>query len=467
LRCATLLTVVILLFFWPMDAGGSSDHAAQGPDAADRSLLEAAPVVSAAPDDLESHRRRALERRRSGDLAGTLQALDKVLYLAPDDVPALHQRAAARFEGEDYAGCLADCQRLADLTPRDFQVYLLRGTVFQTLCRWSAALADFQSAWDLSPDDPALLNHLAWFFATCPEDGLRDGVRALALARRASRLSREAAVFDSLAAAYAELGRFDIARLIQAQVLDMHGSGARAAEYRQRLALYENRRAWRLVPGPGCQAPSQADARTGASPMAASAPRTAAPSGESTRPVPSHTASSSLPGVRKPAAAAPAYTIQIASVDQARQALEIVARLKERQAPVFSAPARIPGRGIWYRIYWGRYASRTEARREALGLETEDFEDPMVVYRPWRLTAAAMAGNVPEALQRIGISLDPQGGLGGFETEADARWAAEALAQEGLAVAVVGPRGQPPGERMRPFGPDGTAAPQDGQGRED
>ena len=54
------------------------------------------------------------------------------------------------------------------------------------------------------------MNCLAWVLATCPEASVRNGAEAVELARRAVKLSdgREPAILGTLAAAYAEAGRF-------------------------------------------------------------------------------------------------------------------------------------------------------------------------------------------------------------------------------------------------------------------
>ena len=61
-----------------------------------------------------------------------------------------------------------------------------------------------------APDSPALLNELAWIFATHPDAGLRDGAQAVQLAARACELSerKQPAFLATAAAAYAEADRF-------------------------------------------------------------------------------------------------------------------------------------------------------------------------------------------------------------------------------------------------------------------
>lgn len=61
-----------------------------------------------------------------------------------------------------------------------------------------------------APDSPRLLDELAWLLATHPVSGTRDGVTAIRLAERACVLTdrRIPALLDTLAAAYAEAGKF-------------------------------------------------------------------------------------------------------------------------------------------------------------------------------------------------------------------------------------------------------------------
>ena len=61
-----------------------------------------------------------------------------------------------------------------------------------------------------APDSAALLNELAWIFATHPDTALRDGARAVQLSARACELSerKQPAFLATAAAAYAEAGRF-------------------------------------------------------------------------------------------------------------------------------------------------------------------------------------------------------------------------------------------------------------------
>jgi hypothetical protein len=62
----------------------------------------------------------------------------------------------------------------------------------------------------IDPEHVPVLRQTAWVLATSPDASLRDGAQAVALAERAARLAgaEQPAILDTLAAAYAEAGRF-------------------------------------------------------------------------------------------------------------------------------------------------------------------------------------------------------------------------------------------------------------------
>ena len=62
---------------------------------------------------------------------------------------------------------------------------------------------------ELDPDDALAFNNKAWVLATASHAQARDGREAVRLARQAVSLDDDPGYRDTLAAAYAEAGRFD------------------------------------------------------------------------------------------------------------------------------------------------------------------------------------------------------------------------------------------------------------------
>jgi Flp pilus assembly protein TadD len=116
------------------------------------------------------------------------------------------------------------------------------------------AIAHFQRALEIKPDMAAVLNDLAWIRATHPSARLRDGRQAVTLAQRAIELSSSNAnALDTLAAAYAEAGRFpDAVRTAKEarQQATAEGNRRLADSLQKRIKLYSEGQPWRDPPPP-------------------------------------------------------------------------------------------------------------------------------------------------------------------------------------------------------------------------
>jgi protein O-mannosyl-transferase len=123
------------------------------------------------------------------------------------------------------------------------------------------ALAGRRSLLESNPKDVVLLNDPAWLLATAPNASLLNGIEAVELAQRAVKLSggKEARMLDTLAAAYAEAGRFSEAVATAGKALDLATQQRQqtlADGLRARLALYKVGKPYRqsfsvlATPGP-------------------------------------------------------------------------------------------------------------------------------------------------------------------------------------------------------------------------
>jgi Flp pilus assembly protein TadD len=102
------------------------------------------------------------------------------------------------------------------------------------------AVSQLRQALRLNPHSAEVRLRLAWVLATCADADVRDGAEALRLAEEAQTLAvgvQHFLVGNALAAAYAELGRFEDACQAASQSLDL----ARQAGLKQELKDIENR----------------------------------------------------------------------------------------------------------------------------------------------------------------------------------------------------------------------------------
>ncbi|MBI5762567.1 MAG: tetratricopeptide repeat protein [Planctomycetes bacterium] len=112
------------------------------------------------------------------------------------------------------------------------------------------AIAELRTALASEPNHVATLNTLAWLLATCPRPTLRNGPDAVKLAERANQLTggTSSGALDTLAAAYAEAGRYVEAAQTGEKALTIAESekqGALAEAIRARVALYRQSKPFR------------------------------------------------------------------------------------------------------------------------------------------------------------------------------------------------------------------------------
>ena len=110
------------------------------------------------------------------------------------------------------------------------------------------AIEHYERAIDLESDRESAANNLAWLLATIDNDALRNGPRALELARQicAEERSATASNLDTLAAALAANGKFDEAITVaQRAIAAARGDNALQKKIQARLGSYRSRRAVR------------------------------------------------------------------------------------------------------------------------------------------------------------------------------------------------------------------------------
>lgn len=185
-----------------------------------------------------------------------LAYLDKAIDLDPYFANAYSDRGAVYFNhlGQDRRA-IENFDKAIRLDPNDGIYYYNRGIAYERLGKYKKAIKDLKKAIQLNPNDQPAYNDLAWVLATCPLESIRNGFGALDLATIVMGLPKrnEACGKDTLAAAYAEIGRFEEAVKIQREAIQLLKKGERCnqenvdelTDYIQRLSLYEQHKPFR------------------------------------------------------------------------------------------------------------------------------------------------------------------------------------------------------------------------------
>jgi protein O-mannosyl-transferase len=176
----------------------------------DEAIVHYQKAIQINPDYVDAHYNLGMVFGLKGQLDRVAEQYQIVVKLKPDHAEAQGNLANVLAARGKLDEAIEAYRRTLALIPNSAQAHFRFGQALQARRRFPEAIAEYRKALDLAPrHQPARLS-LAWVLATGPEASLRDGRRAVELAKEAEQLSdgKHPEVLDTLAAAYAEAGRF-------------------------------------------------------------------------------------------------------------------------------------------------------------------------------------------------------------------------------------------------------------------
>jgi tetratricopeptide (TPR) repeat protein len=212
-------------------------------------------AVETKPDYADAHYNLGLVLVDCGRADEAIAEFRTALRFKPDDAE-VHNSLGSVLAGRGrITEAIAEFQKALKVDPDLADAHANLGSALAQEGDSRGAAAQWREALRLQPDDVAVLNRLAWLLATHPDGAVRNGAEAIGLARRAARLSggRDPAILDTLAAAYAEAGRFPEAVETAQQALSLAaaaGNWPLADALRSRLGLYGTGSAFRQAQPP-------------------------------------------------------------------------------------------------------------------------------------------------------------------------------------------------------------------------
>jgi tetratricopeptide (TPR) repeat protein len=179
-----------------------------------------------------------------GQLDEAISRLQAAIDLRPENGPAHNNLAKALLQKGRLAEAMVHYRKFFEIEPENVEARNILGTALIQQGRIREAIEQWQDALAIEPENGNAASNLAWVFATCPDDSIRDGRRAVELAEKALRISggKIPMILRVLAAAYAEDGRFSQAiesAQRGADLANSQGNPALAAELQSNIALYQ------------------------------------------------------------------------------------------------------------------------------------------------------------------------------------------------------------------------------------
>jgi len=175
------------------------------------------------PDFAEAHNNLGYSLCQLGQVNEAIVQLQRALEIKPNSAEAHNNLGYSFLRIGRVDEAIIQFQRAIELQPRFVQACNNLGNAFRRKGMAADAVAAYQKTIALQPQYiPAQIN-LAWLLATWPEPSVRDGSKAVVLAEEANRLveGKDPRVLRTLAAAYAETGRFPDAVLTARRALTL------------------------------------------------------------------------------------------------------------------------------------------------------------------------------------------------------------------------------------------------------
>lgn len=181
---------------------------------------------------------------RKGRIDDAIDHYQKAMAARGDYFLARYGLCQALMEKGELDGAIQVCRSALELWPLDVDCHTTLAIALEEKGDAAEAMQHYQKALELSPKSIPTLTNLAWLLATSRDGAVRNGAKAIELARQADRLTGGAntVVLRTLAAAYAENGEFvNAIRTARSamQLTRMQGNDSLTTDLDEQIRLYQ------------------------------------------------------------------------------------------------------------------------------------------------------------------------------------------------------------------------------------
>jgi tetratricopeptide (TPR) repeat protein len=190
---------------------------------------------------------------RKGDFDAAMACFQKDTALGANPLTRWSRLASDLLQKGDVEESIACYHQAIRIDPGSGDSYANLGLAFFEKGEIKEAIDSWQQALKIKPNQPSVQNNLAWLLATTPNASLRNGAKAVALAAQADQLNGggNPIVLHTLAAAYAEAGRYGDATATARRALELAVAQKNedlTAKLPKEIKLYDSGRPMRDVP---------------------------------------------------------------------------------------------------------------------------------------------------------------------------------------------------------------------------
>jgi protein O-mannosyl-transferase len=224
----------------------------------DDAIAEYQKAIALEPTSPTAHDNMGLALLGKGDQADAIAEYKRAEELNANDPYAHEYLGNVYGAGGRRADAIAEYQKAISLIPEDPQPRNSLAILLIQEGRLPEGIEQLQTVLKINPEDANAANNLAMLLAAAPDASVRDGARAVELAERAAQLTGggDALILSTMAAAYAECGRFPDAVQTAERALqspEAQSNPQLAEMLRSHIALYRAKKPLRdnsLAPHP-------------------------------------------------------------------------------------------------------------------------------------------------------------------------------------------------------------------------
>lgn len=206
----------------------------------DKALADVERVLKLRPGLEPAVRLRAVLLAGAGKFDLAIQQLSELIKGDPNDVESRLQMAMFYQASDQPRKAVELYSEVLQKMPDNHFALRGRADALLSVGKHAEAIADYEKALKQNAEDSSVLNNLAWVLATSPIDKLRNGKRAIELAKKACELTeyKQAHILSTLAAGYAETGDFETAKKWSRKAIEL-GPKEQKEALEKELASYD------------------------------------------------------------------------------------------------------------------------------------------------------------------------------------------------------------------------------------
>jgi tetratricopeptide (TPR) repeat protein len=180
----------------------------------DQAIMEFQQTLELHPDDAQAHYDLGVALRQKGQVDEAIFEFQKAAGIRPDFAEARNNLGNCLLQKGRVEEAVTHLNKALEIQPDYAQAHYNLGNALLQKGQVDEAILQFQRLLALQPESAEArrsLANIAWRLATSPNPSLRNGTKALELARKTDQLAggNDPMLAAILAAAYAEAGRFD------------------------------------------------------------------------------------------------------------------------------------------------------------------------------------------------------------------------------------------------------------------